>query len=72
MDWLLGRYAEAELAGMDETVLSVFEQLLEQSDPDLNSWILDPEKLDDQLFQPLILALRSFHGLDDPASKGLT
>ena len=65
MDWLLGKYAVAHLAKMDEDELSAFEQLLALPDPDLEHWItrrgIDrPEGA----FGDLILRLRRFHGVD--------
>jgi antitoxin CptB len=64
MDWLLGRYAEAHLAAMPEAELARFEQLLSLPDPEIQSWILDPERLDGRAHAGDIAALRAFHGLD--------
>lgn len=64
MDWLLGRYAEAHLAAMPEGDLHRFEQLLALPDPEIQSWILDPAKLDGREFTGLITALRAFHDLE--------
>ena len=63
MDWLLGRYAAAQLPAMDEPGLGLFEELLELPDTDLHSWILDPAVIDEPRFQPLVMTLRAFHGL---------
>ncbi|MEL7542845.1 MAG: succinate dehydrogenase assembly factor 2 [Pseudomonadota bacterium] len=65
MDWMLGRYAKAELDGMDDAALTTFEQLLANSDPDINSWLIRPELLENLAFGPLIATIRAFHGLDD-------
>ncbi|MDX2258130.1 MAG: succinate dehydrogenase assembly factor 2 [Hyphomicrobiaceae bacterium] len=63
MDILLGRYAEAKLAAMDEDELQAFEALLGYPDPELTAWILDgtaPADLPEHL---LVSELRAFHGL---------
>ncbi|WP_235962550.1 FAD assembly factor SdhE [Jannaschia marina] len=39
MDLILGGYADAELATMDEDALSVFEALLGENDHDLYAWV---------------------------------
>jgi len=65
MDWLLGRYADAMLAQMDDPALVRFEEFLAISDPDLNGWIINPETVSDRAFGALISEIRAFHGLDD-------
>jgi antitoxin CptB len=40
MDLVLGPYADAHLAGMDEAALADFEALLAENDQDLMAWIL--------------------------------
>jgi antitoxin CptB len=39
MDLLLGPFADRHLAGMDETELAAYERLLDESDPNLMSWL---------------------------------
>jgi antitoxin CptB len=68
MDWVLGRYAESALAGMDEPALRRFEELLAMPDPEINSWVLHPETLSHSQFGDLIAALRLFHRLDPSAA----
>ena len=41
MDLMMGRYADARLAGMDEAALAHFEALIEEPDPLLQRWLLD-------------------------------
>lgn len=65
MDWLLGRYAEKHLPTMNEDALDVFEQLLSVADPDLTNWIMTPSLMEDRALEPLVLAIRAFHGLDE-------
>lgn len=65
MDWLLGRYARAELEGMSEDDLSTFEQLLVLPDPDLENWIMGAAAdLPGGEIGAFILRLRRFHGLE--------
>jgi antitoxin CptB len=40
MDLVLGRYADARLAGMDAPALERFDALLAENDRDLTDWIL--------------------------------
>jgi antitoxin CptB len=63
MDWLLGRYAEARLAGMSEPVLTEFEALLAAPDPELQLWIMDANAIPDDRYAGLIRELRAFHKL---------
>lgn len=39
MDLILGPFADASLAGMDEAALDHFEALLEENDHDLYAWV---------------------------------
>lgn len=69
LDWLLGRYAAARLAGLSREELAAFERLLGQPDPDLYDWILYPETLALKEFAALIRDIRRFHQLE-PAPAG--
>ena len=40
MDWLLGRFAEAELESMNGDDLDAFEEFLALPDPDIQRWLL--------------------------------
>lgn len=40
MDLILGPYADAHLAGMDDTKLALYDRLLEENDQDLLPWVL--------------------------------
>ncbi|MDZ4094821.1 MAG: succinate dehydrogenase assembly factor 2, partial [Paracoccaceae bacterium] len=40
MDMILGPYADAHLAGMDEATLETFDTLLWENDQDLLPWVL--------------------------------
>ncbi len=66
MDLLLGRFAEAELAAMDEAAITEFEDLLTAPDPELQRWIMDVRTVPDDRFAGLIARLRTFHDLAPP------
>lgn len=42
LDWLLGRFAKAELENMDAGQLNDFEAFLASPDPDIEDWLLTP------------------------------
>ena len=68
MDWMLGKYADANLAIMDEYALAEFEKLLAISDPELQKWLLDGQVVGGE-FAPLIEQIRHFHGLSLETSR---
>lgn len=70
MDFILGRYADAHLAGMSNGELDEFEQLLEMPDPVLNQWFSQGVGAGESAFAGLISALRTFHGLAAGAGEG--
>ncbi|MCB1506804.1 MAG: succinate dehydrogenase assembly factor 2 [Hyphomicrobiaceae bacterium] len=67
MDWLVGRFADARLDGLEGAALTLFEKLLEMPDPELQKWILEGDASPGADFAGLIEEIRSFHGL--PARK---
>ncbi len=72
MDWLLGKYAESKLAGMDTEALTHFERFLVLPDPELNAWLLDPKRITGLEFAELVDDIRAFHGLDGTLDKPMT
>jgi len=64
MDWILGRFAESALPGMDADGLTLFERMLGLPDPDLQDMILHPELRPAGEFAVLVAAVRAFHGLE--------
>lgn len=65
MDWLLGRFAAAEVPGMSEGELIAFEKLLSLPDPDVEHWIMSaPELRSEGEIGEFVRRLRRFHGLD--------
>lgn len=66
MDWLLGRFADAELAAMEAEELAAFEELLTLPDPDIERWVTKmPEGRPDGAVGGLVVRLRRFHGLEN-------
>lgn len=65
LDLLIGRYAEAHLADMDEAALAQFEEFLAVEEPELQRWLLAPkaDAVPAGEFSGLVATLRRFHGL---------
>lgn len=64
LDLLLGRFAEAELAGMSEADLIAFEEFLALPDPDIHHWVLAPgAKAPEGLAGEFVERLKRFHDL---------
>ncbi len=66
MDLIMGRFADARLASMEETELADFEQLIEVPDRDLYGWLTGeaeaPANYDTAVFRDL----RAFHNPTAP------
>jgi antitoxin CptB len=63
MDFILGRFSEAHLAGMTPAQLDDFERFIAMPDPILAQWFQQGSDLGEPAFAALIAAMRSFHGL---------
>lgn len=63
MDWLLGRYAQMAVPAMSHGDLVHFERLLAVPDPALHDWIVLGDAMQESELEPLVLAIRKFHGL---------
>ena len=65
MDLIMGRFADANLATLDEAALDSFEALMEQPDPDLYKWVsgeaLPPTDVD----AVFLARIRAFHTRTD-------
>lgn len=68
MDWLLGRYAGARLAGLSDGDLGELERLMELPEPALQHWLMTGSGYDGSEFTALIDRIRTFHGLGSEAS----
>ena len=64
MDWLLGRFAAAQLPDMSTADLEIFEKMLSISDPELHNWILQPDLCRLSEFGGLLRHIRLFHQLE--------
>lgn len=62
-DILLGRFAEQNIANMDEQELTLYEELVEVQDTDLYNWIAGIAEYP-SIYQELIDKIRRFHKLD--------
>lgn len=63
MDHLLGKFAQAHLENMDEPQLARFEQFIALPDPELQGWLMAPERPSGTDYDDLVTAVRAFHGL---------
>jgi antitoxin CptB len=63
MDFLLGRFAEQALDGMNAAEITVFERLIDTPDPVIESCVLEGYSVDEPALDELIDRLRRFHGL---------
>jgi antitoxin CptB len=63
MDFLLGRFAEQALDGMNSVEIAVFERLIDKPDPSIESCVLEGYSLGERDLDELIDRLRRFHGL---------
>ena len=61
MDLIMGRFADAHLAGLSDAELDAFEALLEWPDPDLYAWVSGEALPPPQADHAVLGRLRSFH-----------
>ena len=61
MDLLMGRFADAALAGMSKVELDEFERLIDAPDPDLFSWIMGEADAPADYDTPLFRRLKDFN-----------
>jgi len=67
MDVLVGRYADARLAGFAPDELARFETLLNLPDPMVQAWVFSGEGAAAE-FEDLVADIRVFHRLADKAN----
>jgi antitoxin CptB len=63
MDFLLGRFAEQALDGMNSAEIAAFERLIDKPDPAIEGCVLEGYSLGERDLDELIDRLRRFHGL---------
>jgi antitoxin CptB len=61
MDLMMGRFADAALAGMSEAELDAFERLIDVPDPDLSDWIMGDADAPAAYDTPLFRKLKAFN-----------
>jgi antitoxin CptB len=61
MDLIMGGFADARIAALDEKALEEFERLIEVPDPDLLAWIIGEVAVPPDFDSALLRDLRSFH-----------
>jgi antitoxin CptB len=63
MDLVLGRFADACLAGLSDSELADYAALLDQQDPDLTDWLLErrapPPQVDTPMFRRVLAFARA-------------
>lgn len=70
MDIVLGRYADAHLAGMTAEALTLFEELLAEADPVITRWFASgTDGGEAGQLAALVADLRAFHGLEHGVSS---
>ena len=61
MDLLMGRFADAALAGLSDGELDEFERLIEAPDPDLFAWIMGEADAPPAYDTPLFRKMKAFN-----------
>jgi antitoxin CptB len=67
MDLILGRFADAEIAGLAENELAQLEHLIEVPDPDLYAALIGDKPLAPEYASPLFDRIKSFRAADHDA-----
>ncbi|WP_295851641.1 succinate dehydrogenase assembly factor 2 [Tardiphaga sp.] len=67
MDLILGRFADAEIAGLAELEVTQLEELIALEDPDLYPAFVGDSELAPKFHTPLFERIKLFRNLDKPA-----
>lgn len=62
MDFMLGRFADAELRALGETDIAAFDELLVMPDQPIQSWLAGEETPPPDK-QGIVARIRQFHGI---------
>ncbi|WP_421723713.1 succinate dehydrogenase assembly factor 2 [Bauldia sp.] len=60
-DLILGRFADAHIAGFDEAELEAFASLLEMPDPDIFAWVTGSRPVPVSMRSSILARLIAFH-----------
>lgn len=66
MDILMGKFADANLAGLTDEELDAFEALMDAPDPDIFKWLTDAEPTPAEHDTALFRRLKTFHTHSGP------
>ncbi len=66
MDLVMGRFADAFVAGLSEPELVEFERIIEMPDPDLYAWITDQSETPADIDSTLFRRVKDFHSRGAP------
>jgi antitoxin CptB len=67
MDLILGRFADAEIAGLADAELTQLEHLIELPDPDLYAALTGDKVLDPEYASALYVRIKAFRAVDHDA-----
>lgn len=62
MDLVMGRFADREIAALDESDLDEFERLMDEPDQEVLGWVLGRTEPPPDRDTPLLARLREFRG----------
>jgi antitoxin CptB len=60
-DLLLGRFADAHLAGFSAQEVALYDALLEENDPDIYNWLTDREPAPEDIDTSVWKTLRAYY-----------
>ena len=61
-DLIMGRFADAHLATLDEDEMADFERLLDIPDQDILAWVIGAAPVPDGQLTPVLARILAFHG----------
>jgi antitoxin CptB len=70
LDLILGRFADAHIARLNERDLADFERLLEVPDPEIYRWVMGAAAVPPEFECPVFRQLRDFHFGTSEAAGG--
>lgn len=63
MDIMYGRFAETHIGEWDELYLDLFEDMLDENDPDIYDWVIGRTELPMLPIRPLLEQMRHFYAV---------